>query len=29
MKATIWHNPNCSTSRKALDILQNAKCVEV
>ena len=29
MKATIWHNPNCSTSRKALDILQNAKGVEV
>ncbi len=21
MKATIWHNPNCSTSRKALDRL--------
>lgn len=22
MKATIWHNPNCSTSRKALDLLR-------
>jgi arsenate reductase (glutaredoxin) len=24
MKATIWHNPNCSTSRKTLDILREA-----
>jgi arsenate reductase len=24
MKATIWHNPNCSTSRKALARLQEA-----
>ena len=22
MKATIWHNPNCGTSRKTLEILQ-------
>jgi arsenate reductase len=22
MKATIWHNPNCGTSRKTLDILR-------
>jgi len=22
MKATIWHNPNCGTSRKALEILK-------
>ncbi len=24
MKATIWHNPNCSTSRKALAHLREA-----
>ena len=24
MKATIWHNPNCGTSRKTLAILQDA-----
>lgn len=24
MKATIWHNPNCSTSRKTLEILRDA-----
>ncbi len=24
MKATIWHNPNCSTSRKTLDMLRQA-----
>ena len=24
MKATIYHNPNCGTSRKTLEILQNA-----
>lgn len=23
MKATIYHNPNCGTSRKTLEILQN------
>jgi arsenate reductase len=22
MKATIWHNPNCGTSRKTLEILE-------
>lgn len=26
MKATIYHNPLCGTSRKALDILRNAGC---
>jgi arsenate reductase len=25
MKATIWHNRKCSTSRKALDMLREAK----
>ncbi len=29
MKATIWHNPNCGTSRKTLAILQEAEGVEV
>lgn len=24
MKATIWHNPACGTSRKTLDILQES-----
>jgi arsenate reductase len=24
MKARIWHNPNCGTSRKTLDILEQA-----
>ena len=24
MKATIWHNPACGTSRKTLDILRDA-----
>jgi arsenate reductase len=24
MKARIWHNPNCGTSRKTLDILEEA-----
>lgn len=24
MKATIWHNPKCSTSRKTLDLLKEA-----
>jgi arsenate reductase len=29
MKARIWHNPNCSTSRKALDLLRDTPGVEV
>ena len=29
MKATIWHNPNCGTSRKTLAILEEAEGVEV
>lgn len=29
MKATIWHNPNCGTSRKTLAILQDTDGVEV
>ena len=29
MKATIWHNPACGTSRKTLAILQEAPGVEV
>jgi arsenate reductase (glutaredoxin) len=29
MKATIWHNPNCGTSRKTLAILQDSPGVEV
>ncbi len=29
MKATIWHNPNCSKSRLALETLQNTPGVEV
>lgn len=29
MKATIWHNPDCGTSRKTLDILQDTPGVEV
>jgi arsenate reductase len=29
MKATIWHNPNCGTSRKTLAILQETPEVEV
>ena len=28
MKATIWHNPNCGTSRKTLAILQETPGVE-
>jgi arsenate reductase (glutaredoxin) len=24
MKATIWHNPNCGTSRKTLEILKDS-----
>lgn len=29
MKATIWHNPNCGTSRKTLAILEEAPGVDV
>ncbi|SFF87850.1 arsenate reductase [Novosphingobium sp. CF614] len=29
MKATIWHNPNCGTSRKTLAILQETPGVEL
>jgi arsenate reductase len=29
MKATIWHNPNCGTSRKTLTILENLSRVEL
>lgn len=29
MKATIWHNPNCGTSRKTLALLQEAPGVEL
>lgn len=29
MKATIWHNPACSTSRKTLAILEESPGVEV
>lgn len=29
MKATIWHNPACGTSRKTLAILENLSRVEL
>jgi len=29
MKATIWHNPNCSTSRNTLALLRDTPGVEV
>lgn len=29
MKATIWHNPNCGTSRKTLALLQDTDDVEL
>jgi len=29
MKATIWHNPKCGTSRKTLAILENLSNVDV
>jgi len=29
VKATIWHNPKCGTSRKTLAILENFSNVEV
>ncbi len=29
MKATIWHNPNCGTSRKTLAILQETPGIDL
>lgn len=29
MKATIWHNPNCGTSRKTLAILESLAGIEL
>ncbi|MFV0644028.1 MAG: arsenate reductase (glutaredoxin) [Sphingomonadaceae bacterium] len=29
MKATIWHNPNCSKSRAALETLQNQDGIDL
>ena len=29
MKATIWHNPKCSTSRKTLEILRETPGLEI
>lgn len=29
MKATIWHNPNCSKSRSALETLQSVPGIEL
>lgn len=29
MQATIWHNPNCGTSRKTLAILESLSTVEL
>jgi arsenate reductase (glutaredoxin) len=29
MKATIWHNPDCGTSRKTLAILEEAAGIEL
>mgnify|MGYP006331743125 FL=1 len=29
MKATIWHNPACGTSRNTLEILRETPGVEV
>ena len=29
MKATIWHNPNCGTSRKTLERLQEQDGLEL
>ena len=29
MKATIWHNPNCGTSRKTLAILEETPGLDV
>ena len=29
MKATIWHNPKCGTSRKTLAILENLSIIDL
>lgn len=29
MKATVWHNPNCSKSRAAVELLEQAPGVEL
>ncbi len=29
MKATVWHNPNCGTSRKTVAILENLSQVDL
>lgn len=29
MRATIWHNPDCGTSRKTLALLQEAEGIEL
>lgn len=29
MKVTIWHNPNCGTSRKTLAILENLSRIDL
>ena len=29
MKATVWHNPACGTSRKTLEILRDAPAIEL
>ena len=29
MRATLWHNPNCGTSRKTLEILRGTPGVDV
>ena len=29
MKATIWHNPKCGTSRKTLAILENLSSIDL
>lgn len=29
MKATIWHNPNCGTSRKTLEILKETPSIDL
>ncbi|MEQ1509829.1 MAG: ArsC/Spx/MgsR family protein [Sphingopyxis sp.] len=29
MRATIWHNPDCGTSRKTLEILENVVALDL